>query len=97
MEQETRDQVWQWMLAYQEKNGRLAKMEEIKEARPTLNWRSSVRHNLQVLLKEGRVEVVDDPGTARRYRALPLSPEEELWLHDADEMTAQFVPFQEAE
>lgn len=96
MEQETRHEVWQWMLDYQKQNGRLAKMEEIKRAHDTLNWRSSVRHDLQVLLKEGKVEAVDEPGTARRYRALSDETEPESQYHDFD-MITQYIPFQTVE
>jgi len=96
---ETRDEVWRWMLDYQKQEGRLAKMEEIKEAHDTLNWRSSVRHDLQILLGEGRVEVVDEPGTARRYRALPLPKEETVPARlDRDfDMAIQYIPFQMVE
>ena len=69
----TKDEVWHYMLDHQEQNGAAPKMDEIQGAFPNLAWRSSVRYTLQGLLEDGRVVETDDPGTARRYRAVPHS------------------------
>ena len=46
------------------------RMDEIQAAHPTLAWRSSVRYTIQALVDDGRVIETDEPGTARRYRAV---------------------------
>ena len=68
----TTNQVWQYMLNYQEEHeGMPPKMDEIQAAHPDLAWRSSVRYTIQTLVGDGRVVETDEPGTARRYRAVP--------------------------
>ena len=66
----TTEQVWQYMLDYQERTGMPPKLDEIEAAIPELNYRSSVRYTVQALVEAGRVVATDDPGTARRYRAV---------------------------
>lgn len=65
------DEIWEWMLEYQAENEMPPKMDEIQAAQPTLNWRSSVRHQIRNLIAVGRVITVDSPRSARRYRAVP--------------------------
>lgn len=68
----TKNQVWQYMLNYQQEHeGVPPKMDEIQAAHPDLAWRSSVRYTIQGLVDAGLVIETDDPGTARRYRAVP--------------------------
>ena len=85
----TKDQVWRWMLEFQQTHGQLPKMEEIREAFDHLNWRSSVRHVLRTLVSEGRVVTVDEPGTARRYRA--VVPEDSIEVSIPD-LVARILP-----
>ena len=68
----TKNRVWQYMLDYQQEHeGMPPKMDEIQAAHPDLAWRSSVRYTIQGLVDDGLVVETDDPGTARRYRAVP--------------------------
>jgi hypothetical protein len=70
-DQMVQDEIWEWMLKYQEERGMPPKMDEIQAAQPTLNWRSSVKHHMGNLIAGGRVITVDVPRSARRYRAVP--------------------------
>jgi len=71
-EQETTDQVWNFMLEYQASNhGMPPTMDEICGAIPELNYRSSVKYVQEQLVEEGRAEVMRAPGTSHRVRAIP--------------------------
>lgn len=66
----TTDEVWEFLLEFQQKSGRLAKLDDIREAHGQLGYRSSALHSVRTLVREGRVETLDEPGSPRRYRAV---------------------------
>jgi hypothetical protein len=68
--EETRYGLHSFMLDYQDRHDYPPLMREMVDACPTLTWRSSVRHNLLILLDEGLVEERGETGTKRRWWAV---------------------------
>jgi DNA-binding FadR family transcriptional regulator len=70
------DQVWAFMIEYQEKQKMPPTMEEIAEFAGSLSYRASARYVLQRLEVRGLVETRAEPGMSRRYHA--VEPTEKL-------------------
>ena len=62
--------VWRWMREYQGLYGQPPTLREIRDAMQTLNYPSSVRHSLRLLMEQGRVAEIKPVNLSRRYLAL---------------------------
>ena len=67
---QTKYLVYEFMLRYQEQEGRPPLLREIVDQIAQLSHRSSVRHDLLCLLAEGKAREVGEPGTQRRWEAI---------------------------
>jgi len=66
----TNDQVWQFMISYQQQHGMPPTMDEIRGSVPGLGYRSSAQYALRGLVEQGKVVEAADPGSSRRHRAI---------------------------
>jgi len=69
------DELYEWMIRYQEKNDEPPTLDEVADAIGSMNFRSSARHTLHSLIMRGLVEIIKPEGYARRYKA--ILPEKE--------------------
>ena len=65
---DTQTTVLRFMTEYQQVFKRPPTMDEIRSVTAPLTWRSSVRHVLESLLKQGYLEIAAPPRCGRRYR-----------------------------
>lgn len=69
-EYDIHDELYDWMLSYQEAFGEPPTLREVANAHESMSFRSSARHTLHSLILRGRVEIVKPEGHSRRYRAV---------------------------
>lgn len=62
--------VHEFMLGYQEREGRPPLLREIVDQITQLSHRSSVRHDLLCLEAKGLAGTIGEPGTQRRWQAI---------------------------
>ena len=67
---DTAIEVWVWMRMYQDLHGHPPTLREIRDAMASLNYPSSVRHSLQLLVEQELVAEVKPENVSRRYLAL---------------------------
>lgn len=71
---DTRDTVHKFMLEYQKERGKPPTLEDIMDDVDGLNFKSSARHTVESLIRDGRVAVSSDAGKSRRYQAVEPPP-----------------------
>lgn len=64
------NELYRWLLRYQETNGRPPTLDEIHRAHDSMQHRSSARHTLRRLEAMGKVRAVRPEGYSRRYKAV---------------------------
>jgi len=64
------DNLYEWMLQYQQANGVPPTLREVTDAQGTMNYRSSARHTLHSLIMRDMVVIVRPEGHSRRYQAV---------------------------
>ena len=63
-------EIHAFMIVYQNRYGVPPLLAEIKKRFPSLNHRSSAFYAIHRLLRQNKIEVVGEPMTKRRYRAV---------------------------
>lgn len=86
------DKLWKFMLGYQHDNYNIPPtMDEMKEA-CELNFRSSAKYLLEMLVNLRVVKTIFPEGQARRYLALHEPESTELWKESPFERLSSNVP-----